>query len=194
MQKFGIMGGTFDPIHNGHLMIAKAALEEYQLDKIFFIPAAHPPHKTNITPALDRLTMVQIATATNPSFEVLDIELKRQGPSYTVDTLKELHRIHPLANFYFIIGADCLETLHTWNRIDEIIHLCTFLVSKRPHYISTNSNVATIFPQLRLEFLQTPELEISSTAIRTKIQQGVSTDKIMPSAVRNYINKQKLYL
>ncbi len=197
MQKIGIMGGTFDPIHFGHLMTAEAVRDEFHLDKVIFIPAASPPHKLNfkLTSPLHRYNMTLLATASNPYFHVSDIELKRTGPSYTLDTIKELSNIYPQAELYFIIGADAVQGLPTWHRVDELLQLCQFIAATRqgcyPDVDAIKKHFGTAGQ--RIHRLNTPELEISSTNIRKRLQRGYSIRYILPEAVCNYIEKEHLY-
>ncbi len=196
MKKIGIMGGTFDPIHVGHLMIAEAVWDEYKLDKVLFIPAANPPHKHSVTTsARHRFNMTLLATCSNPHFEVSSIEMERSGPSYTIDTIKELKKIYGEdTEFFFIVGADCINELPTWYKIDELLSICKFIATKRPSY---KLDLQTIQPQLNnlnITLLQTPELEISSTDIRQRIKKGYSIQYITTEQVQQYIRKEELYL
>ena len=129
-KRVGIFGGTFDPIHMGHLIVAETIMDEFHLDKVVFIPAAVPPHKLDkqISPAKHRYMMTMLATCSNPRFQVSDMEMHRQGPSYSRDTLAQLIEEHGRdTEFYFIVGADSVENLHTWNRIDELLTMCHFI-------------------------------------------------------------------
>ena len=196
MKKIGIMGGTFDPIHVGHLMIAEAVWDEYKLDKVLFIPAANPPHKNSVTTsARHRFNMTLLATCSNPHFEVSSIEMERSGPSYTIDTIKELKKIYGEdTEFFFIVGADCINELPTWYKIDELLSICKFIATKRPSY---KLDLQTIQPQLNnlnITLLQTPELEISSTDIRQRIKKGYSIQYITTEQVQQYIRKEELHL
>ncbi len=196
MKKIGIMGGTFDPIHVGHLMIAEAVWDEYKLDKILFVPCANPPHKNNVlTSAKHRFNMTLLATCSNPHFEVSAIEIERTGPSYTVDTIKELKRIYgDDTELYFIIGADCIQELPTWHKIDELLKLCQFIATRRPSYTTDLDIIANEFSDYNIKVLETPELEISSTDIRQRIKKGYSIQYITTEQVQQYIRKEELYL
>ena len=196
MKKIGIMGGTFDPIHVGHLMIAEAVWDEYKLEKVLFIPSANPPHKPDVmTSARHRFNMTLLATCSNPHFEVSSIEMDRTGPSYTIDTIKALKKIYgDDTDFYFIIGADCIHELPSWHKIDELLKICKFIATKRPSYKLDLSIIAKEFSDYNIQLLETPELEISSTDIRQRIKKGYSIQYITTEQVQQYIRKEELYL
>lgn len=199
-QKIGIMGGTFDPIHIGHLVTAEAVRNEYGLDKVLFIPAANPPHKQNqkVTPAIHRYIMTAMATYSNPYFHVSSIELDRPGPSYTIDTIYELiDKFGPQTEIYFITGADAIQEIPTWDRIEELLGVCQFIAATRPGCVPSVDNIKEYFGELgkdRIHRLNTPELEISSTDIRARIKKSYSIKYIVPESVENYIIKEGLYL
>ena len=198
-KKVGILGGTFDPIHVGHLMTAEAVRDEYHLDKVIFIPAAVPPHKQNqdVTEAMHRYVMTVLATCSNPNFEVSDIEMNRPGPSYTIDTIRELlERFGEDTEFYFITGADAIQEIHTWDRIEELLEMCHFIGASRQGCLPDGNQIKASFGELgkrKIHRLETPELEISSTDIRNRIKKGYSIKYIVPTAVEQYIYKQGLY-
>lgn len=198
-QRIGIMGGTFDPIHIGHLVTAEAVRNEYGLDKVLFIPAATPPHKQNqkVTPAIHRYIMTAMATYSNPHFHVSSIELDRPGPSYTIDTIYELiDKFGPQVEIYFITGADAIQEIPTWDRIEELLGLCQFIAATRQGCVPSVDNIKEHFGELggrRIHRLNTPELEISSTDIRSRIKKGFSIKYIVPESVENYILKEGLY-
>lgn len=196
MKKIGIMGGTFDPIHVGHLMIAEAVWDEYNLEKVIFIPSANPPHKHDVlTSAKHRFNMTLLATCSNPHFEVSTIEMDRVGPSYTIDTIKALKKMYgDDTDFYFIIGADCIHELPTWHKIDELLKICKFIATKRPSYEFDLSIIEKEFSDYNIQLLKTPELEISSTDIRQRIKKGYSIQYITTEQVQQYIRKEELYL
>ena len=199
-RKIGLMGGTFDPVHHGHLLMAEAVREQYGLDKVLFIPAAQPPHKQGrkVAPAYMRLLMTEMAVCDNPYFEVSQIELHREGPSYSVDTLRELRSLHGSeTEFYFITGADAVNELATWHEPEELLRLCHFIAA-------TRQGCALNLPRLRRELgervvreriheLSTPELEISSTNIRARIRVGLSIKYLVPGTVEAFIYKEGLY-
>ena len=198
-KRVGIFGGTFDPIHMGHLIVAETIMDEFHLDKVVFIPAAVPPHKLDrqISPAKHRYMMTMLATCSNPRFQVSDMEMHRQGPSYSRDTLAQLLKEHGRdTEFYFIVGADSVENLHTWNRIDELLTMCHFIGASRPGCMPDMEKIAQRFGSLaeKIHCLETPELEISSTEIRHRVGQKRTIRYIVPETVEQYIYKEKLYL
>lgn len=198
-KRVGIMGGTFDPIHVGHLMIAEAVRDEYQLDKVLFIPAAIPPHKQekSVTTASHRYIMTKLATFSNPYFEVSDIEMHRPGPSYTIDTIYELTQLYGAGTeLFFITGADTLQELHTWNRIEKLLEMCHFIGASRKGCLPDIAQIKASFGELgekKIHRLETLELEISSTDIRHRIKNGQSIKYIVPEQVEQYIYKEGLY-
>ena len=200
MHRVGVMGGTFDPIHIGHLVTAEAVRLEYNLEKVIFIPASQPPHKqgSTVTPAFHRYIMTVMATYSNPFFFVSDMELNRPGPSYTIDTMKSLiSQYGGQAEFYFITGVDAVQDLATWHNVEELLNLCHFVAATRPGCKDTIENVINYFGTKgheRIHRLATPELEISSTDIREKVRRGLSIKYIVPESVENYILKENLYL
>lgn len=197
--KVGIMGGTFDPIHIGHLVTAEAVRIEYNLAKVLFIPAGNPPHKQQsiITPAIHRYIMTVMATYSNSHFFVSGIELERSGPSYTIDTVKTLIDCYGTSTeFYFITGADAVKDLSTWRDIDDLLDLCYFVAATRPGCINYIDQVIKQFGdkgRRSIQRLATPELEISSTDIRERVKKGRSIKYIVPKSVENYIYKEGLY-
>lgn len=198
-RKIGIMGGTFDPIHIGHLVTAEAVRMEYHLDKVLFIPAASPPHKQNIQVALavHRYRMTVMATESNSHFAVSPIELERPGLSYTIDTLHTLiEQYGKNTEFYFITGADAVLELPTWKNIDQLLEMCYFIAATRPGCSCSIDSVIQTFGikgRERIQRLPTPELAISSTDIRERVRSGRSIKYIVPECVENYILKEGLY-
>ncbi len=194
----GILGGTFDPIHLGHLHMAEAVYNSMKLEKIVFIPAFVPPHKIgwDYAPAQDRFAMTSLAVKEYPHFAVSDMELRRNGVSYTIDTLRELRALHPDEQLYFIIGADSVVQLHTWNSIYEMLDLATFVAAGRPGYAGVRDEVVRNLgaeAAAKIILLHTPEYDISSTAIRSKIRENASLDGLVPQAVEKYIYEHSLY-
>jgi nicotinate-nucleotide adenylyltransferase len=198
-RKIGIMGGTFDPIHVGHLVTAEAVRIEFGLDNVLFIPAGSPPHKdhSQVSPALHRYIMTAMATYSNPYFYVSAIELERPGPSYTIDTIRALAQQYgPQTELYFITGADAVGDLPTWNDIDKLLDLCQFVATTRPGHQSALDSVISFFGRKgeeRIHRVTTPELEISATDIRERVKRGRSIKYIVPESVENYILKEGLY-
>jgi len=213
-MKTGIMGGTFNPIHYGHLKCAEELLATCNLDRIIFIPAAQPPHKdnSNINPFDQRLAMVKRATTPYPQFEVSDIEGQRDGNSYSVDTLNMLHQHYPDDQFYFLVGMDSLNSIHTWHKYPQLFELCHLVVARRPGVTMPASNSAlpvAIRQQFcydselnsfchssghRLIFLEQTFLDISSTQIRACVANKQSIDELVPATVAEYITSHNLYV
>ncbi|MGA2222364.1 MAG: nicotinate-nucleotide adenylyltransferase [Verrucomicrobiia bacterium] len=198
-RKIGILGGTFNPIHIGHLIIAQDAMEQFGLDCVKFIPSATPPHKKyegNAT-AAQRLAMVRLAIRGNARFEADDIEIRRGGTSYSVDTLTSLRRRDPQAQFYFIIGADSLQELHRWREVGRLVRLCTFVIVVRPGFeprrvVDPKLDAATR-RRLRQHVLRGHACDIASRDIRARVARGESIRYLVPDAVLQYINRHKLY-
>lgn len=199
-MKIGIMGGTFDPIHLGHLATAEAVREIFSLDEILFIPAARPPHKLSrhITDEHRRLEMTRLATLSNKFFRVSDMELKRTGPSYTLDTMNELHETFGRSTeLFFIIGADSLIDLKKWHAARELVAGCHFIATTRRGVDVDFSAVESFFGSAATEHIHrvtTPGLEISSTDIREKVRLGRSIKYLVPEIVEEYILQEELYL
>jgi len=199
LVRLGIAGGTFDPIHIGHLIIAEVARQECHLDKVLFIPTGIPPHKTSyaVTPAVHRYEMVRIAIMDNPYFEISDIEVKREGFTYTVDTLRELRGIYPgNAEFFFIIGSDTLPEIKGWREASQVVKYCHFVVYSRPGYDVVEREARLLRESMGASIytVQGPLLDISSTDIRDRIKQGKSIRYLVPPAVEEYIYKNRLYM
>ena len=198
-MKIGIMGGTFDPIHLGHLATAEAVRENFSLDEILFIPAARPPHKLGrlVTDENHRLQMTILATQSNKFFKVSDMELRRTGLSYTLDTMNELHKIFGRSTeLFFIIGADSLADLSKWHAARELVEKCHFIATTRQGVDVNFSAVEEFFGAAAREHIHrvtTPGLEISSTDIREKIRLGRSIKYLVPEVVEEYILRTKLY-
>lgn len=201
-MKIGIMGGTFDPIHNGHLIIAQEVAYKLNLEKVLFIPAADPPHKQRqqVEPVAHRLEMVRLAVAGNPCFELSRIEIERGGLSYTVDTLEELHRHYATTKqaveFYFIIGADAAADLLKWQRPERLVELTRLAAVGRPGYVLPLDELIAAMPQLkdRIELVIAPLIEIAATEIRERICKGAPVKYLLPAAVEEYIVRNKLYI
>lgn len=189
MSKVGILGGTFDPPHYGHLIIAEEAMEQCCLDEVWFLPSAIPPHKTDAEITLEeyRINMVKKAIDKNNRFSLSLLEFERQGPSYTIDTMKELIKRYPGISFYFIIGADMVDYLHKWEKIDELVRLVTFIGIKRPGYKFESPY------QKDLIELDIPQFDISSSRLRQRFKDGKNTRYYLPEEVRKYIEENHLY-
>lgn len=198
-MKLGIMGGTFDPIHYGHLAMAESAREIFKLEEVLFIPSARPPHKVGrqIASEAHRLMMTFLATKSNPYFNVSPMEMLRDGFSYTLDTINELHRkFGDSTELFFIIGSDALADLSTWHNSKELVGKAHFLTATRPCTSLNFDSLVDFFGDVALSHIHqfdTPGLDISSTVIRDKIKAGKSVKYLLPEAVENYINNERLY-
>ena len=188
-MKIGILGGTFNPIHNGHLILADEVRQKLKLDKIFFIPVNIPAHKEekDLLPANERLKMVRLALKNNPYFEALDIEIRREGRSYTIDTLRQLHKEYPQADkFVFIVGSDSLNYLNNWKDIAEVMKLAKFVAAARPGY--PLKNIPKNILPLAIE-----SIDVSGFRLRQRLKAGESVRYYLPEGVRKYIEKKGLY-
>jgi len=193
-----VFAGTFNPIHNAHLIIAEYVRESLNAQKIVFIPSFIPPHKNNFTAdARHRYNMVNQAIKDNPYFEISDIEIRLGGKSYTYNTICELYRQYDELDgkINFIIGADALSNLENWYKPDELVKMINFIVISRPK----SKKVIEIINNIRLEgfnykFIEAPEIEISSSCVRERMLQGKSLKYLIPEPVEKYINQNGLYL
>jgi len=190
----GFLGGGFDPVHNGHLSIAHDAIAALALQRVYFVPAAHSPLKDDAphASAADRLEMLRLATAGEPAFGVLDWELQRPPPSYTVDTARMLAQRFPDARRFWIIGADQAAALDRWHRIDELARLIEFIVLARPGHPAPHVPPG-IAPGLRWHACPTRLSEASSTEVRARLQQGKPIDFLVPQNVNAFIQQRHLY-
>ncbi|MFD1038549.1 nicotinate-nucleotide adenylyltransferase [Virgibacillus byunsanensis] len=186
MMRVGILGGTFDPPHIGHLIIAEEVRIALSLDEVWFIPSNEPPHKDKATiVANERFAMLQVAIENNSAFNVNSIEMDRLGKSYTFDTMKLLREKHPGIEFYFIIGADMVEFLPRWQNISDLVQMVTFVGVERPGY-----RLETDFPVKQVEI---PSIEISSTVLRERLRNNQSVKYLIPQSVEAYIKEKQLY-
>lgn len=200
-MRLGIFGGTFDPIHLGHLILAEHCREACRLDRVLFIPAGQPPHKSDrqITPGKLRLEMVELAIAGHAAFAASSIELDREGPSYSVDTLAALSLEHSGAELFFLIGSDSLLDLASWHQPARIATLATVVVATRPGATRLNLEPlrAVLGPhaveQLVQHFVEIPLIQISSSSIRTRVSAGHSIRYLVPRAVECFIETHGLY-
>lgn len=195
----GIIGGTFNPIHNGHLLAAEYARCELKLEKVIFMPAARPPHKEgpDILDGGIRLKMIELAIEGNPDFAVSSLELIRPGPSYTVDTLNHYRVHYPGKNIYFIMGADSLLLFNTWKDVDVLAEKGRFVVVTRPGYrFEWDKEPLASLPDILREhsvFLEIPGIDISSSDIRKRVREGKSIRYMLPDKVESYIRELGLY-
>jgi nicotinate-nucleotide adenylyltransferase len=191
MQRLGLFGGSFDPIHLGHLLVAQAAREELQLSRLFFIPAAQSPFKPDRAPSppKERLRLLRLALAGKEWCEVDDQEIKRGGISYTIDTVRDYSRRFPKAEIFYLIGADNVPSLPKWREAAELARLAQFAAIPRP------GETATSFPKpFRGQMLHGFECAISSSAIRKRVHDGLPVDHLVPPAVAEAIHNNRLYL
>lgn len=196
-RQVAIMGGTFNPIHHGHLIMADRALDQFHLDQVLWIPAGDPPHKV-IAPgasSADRLEMVRRAIADHPQFVCSDREIRRQGRSYTVKTLEELVAEEPETRWHWMIGVDALADLPSWFEVDRVVQLCDWIVAPRVGPQEAAQVIAEVSQQLPIhaQILAAPIIEISSTLIRQQVWQGGSIRYLVPPAVETYIWDHQLY-
>ena len=194
--RIGIMGGTFDPIHCGHLIVAETAREQHALDQVIFIPTGNPPHKTQGPSASGehRYVMTQLATADHAMFRVSRMEMERPGFSYTYDTLIALEEQYPRATFYVIVGADELLELSTWHCIEKLIKECCFIAAKRPGYdLRPLEELLSAEFSHKILFLSIPAMDISATDIRRRLGKNESIKYLVPKDVEAYIQKNHLY-
>jgi nicotinate-nucleotide adenylyltransferase len=197
--KIGIFGGTFDPIHSGHMAVARAALRRFRLDRIYFVPSGQPPHKPDRQPTafLHRYTMVALACAGEPRFAPSLLEagpdLDGRQRSYSIDTLRRMRRQYPRARLCFILGADQFLTLPTWKEYRKLTKLCEFIVASRPSFRLSARDAARIAPATPVHRLTTVQASVSSTAIRRRAQQGDSLRGAVPPTVEDYIRSVGLY-
>lgn len=188
------MGGTFDPIHHGHLVAASEVQDTYDLDEVVFVPTGEPWQKSGreVSKAEDRYLMTVIATAANPRFSVSRVDIDRDGPTYTVDTLRDLNAAMPDADLYFITGADALAGIFGWRGAERLFELAHFVGCTRPGYEMDASALAAI-PSDRVAMVEIPALAISSTACRQRQRDGRPVWYLVPDGVVQYITKHHLY-
>jgi len=198
-SRLGIMGGTFDPIHYGHLVAAEGARYEFNLEKVIFVPAGRPPHKLNykITDPWQRFTMTSLAVQSNPFFEVLPLEVERPGPSYAIDTVREIIRLYPGMEVYFITGADAVSEILTWKNTEQLLSICHFIAATRPGYRMDDmwEKLKRLPGELkdRIHCMEVPALAISSSDIRQRLRDGRPIKYLLPEPVEEYIIKNKIY-
>jgi len=200
-KRLGIYGGSFDPVHTGHLVIAEMACQECKLDKVLFIPAGSPPHKTNrkLAPPEERYDMVRLAIEGNPFFEASTIEIRREGRSFTIDTLKSLREIYSSDwEFWLIIGMDSLMEIRAWRDSFQIMQMCKLAVYPRSGYLIDRcyKEAESLKRETGVEivFISGPIIEISSSDIRKRIEAGKSIRYLVPESVHNYIQEHSLYM
>ncbi|MBE5865996.1 MAG: nicotinate-nucleotide adenylyltransferase [Lachnospiraceae bacterium] len=202
MSKIGIMGGSFNPIHFGHLMLAECAREEFRLDEVWFVPTGYSYMKQNDSEgkgplAVERLEMTRLATEGNSYFQCLDIEVQRKGNTYTYETLQELKSKYPENNFYFIFGADCLYGIEHWKEPEQIFNSCEIVAALRTDFVEedmqTKINELQEKYNARIHFLPFREIALSSTDIRERVRKGKSIHYMVPESVIFYIEEKGFY-
>ena len=187
-MKIGILGGTFNPIHYGHLILGEQVLGQLKLDRVIYVPTFMPPHKSSkdVIAASDRLKMVELAVGENPNFKVSAIEIRRKGKSYTVDTLREIKKEYPSAGLFFICGSDLVSEIPTWKNVGEIYKMARFVLAKRPGFGKRLSGKAFLK-------INVAQVDISSSLIRDLVREGRSIRYLTPDSVVRYIGKHGLY-
>ena len=196
-RKLGVLGGTFDPVHLGHLIIAEEAADRLGLDVVVFVPARDPWRKerSDIASAADRMAMVRLATRDNPRFRVSEVDLKREGPSYSVDTLDDLREQEDDAQLYFLVGYDTLMDIPHWREPKRLMNLAHLVTVVRPGYAIDFEVLERVMPGVRhnVTLLEIPEVGISSTEVRRRIAAGKSVRYWVPEPVAEYIRQRGLY-
>lgn len=197
--RLAVLGGTFDPVHYGHLIAAEHARAEVGIDKVIFIPAGAPPHKNvlGVTEGEHRCRMLELAIADNPAFETSPLEVRRPGFSYSIDTMRSLQSVFPDSVIYFIMGADALLTIDTWKDYLQLAALCRFIVVTRPGFVIQRKHpVLAALPEgwwQNMKQVEIPALDISSTDIRSRVARGKTIKYLLPSQVEQYILQNNLY-
>lgn len=193
--RLGVMGGTFDPIHHGHLVLASEVQARFNLDEVVFVPTGEPWQKAakKVSPAEDRYLMTVIATASNNKFTVSRVDIDRPGATYTVDTLRDLKRLRgPNTELFFITGGDALRSILTWHGADELFDLAHFVGASRPGVSLGASDIAHL-PADRVTLIEVPALAISSTDCRNRVAEGLPIWYLVPDGIVQYIQKRGLY-
>jgi len=189
--RLGVMGGTFDPIHHGHLVAASEVQSRFELDEVAFVPSGRPWQKAErtVSPAEHRYLMTVIATASNPRFWVSRVDIDRSGPTYAIDTLRDVRALRPDAELYFITGADALEQILSWKDADELFELAHFVGVTRPGYTLSDAHL----PEDAVSLVEVPAMAISSSACRQRVAAGQPVWYLVPDGVVQYIAKHRLY-
>ena len=199
MKKVGIMGGTFNPVHQGHLILAENAFEQVSLDEVLFMPSKNPPHKSKkeILSQEHRCNMVKLAIRNNPHFNLSMVEIEREGTTYTADTLTLLTKEHPDSQYYFIVGADSLFMMQDWMEPQTVFNHCIILVARRDHMnvdeLERQSSYLKETYGARIILLDMPTIDISSNLIRDRLSQNKTVRYYVPEDVITYITKNNLY-
>jgi nicotinate-nucleotide adenylyltransferase len=194
-RRVGVMGGTFDPIHHGHLVAAEEARWQFDLDRVVFVPTGRPWQKPDgVSPAEDRYRMTVLATASNPAFSVSRLEVDHQGPTYTVDTLRRLRAAQPDgARLFFITGADAVLQILTWKEPDQVLALAEFIAATRPGFDLARLVAKVPGAAGRVHPMEIPALAISSSDLRARVARGAPVQYLVPDGVARYIHDHALY-
>nr|WP_033196666.1 nicotinate-nucleotide adenylyltransferase [Agromyces italicus] len=187
--RVGVMGGTFDPIHHGHLVAASEVAQSLDLDEVVFVPTGQPSYKSVVTTAEHRYLMTVIATASNPRFTVSRVDIDRPKATFTIDTLRDIRRERPDADLFFITGADAIAQILSWKDVDELWELAHFVAVSRPGHVLS----VTGLPEQDVSLLEVPALAISSTDCRSRVRRGFPVWYLVPDGVVQYISKHHLY-
>jgi nicotinate-nucleotide adenylyltransferase len=190
-RRIGVMGGTFDPVHHGHLVAASEVASRFALDEVVFVPTGEPWQKSErvVSPAEDRYLMTVIATASNPRFTVSRADIDRDGPTYTIDTLTEMHDAYPGAQLFFITGADALQQILSWHEVQRLFEFAHFIGVTRPGYRLDGEHL----PRGSVTLVEVPAMAISSTDCRARVAHGEPVWYLVPDGVVQYITKSGLY-
>jgi len=187
--RVGVMGGTFDPIHHGHLVAASEVAQSFELDEVIFVPTGESWQKGPVSPSEHRYLMTVVATASNPQFTTSRVDIDRGGPTYTIDTLRDIHAERPDAELFFITGADAIAQILSWHNVSELWELAHFVAVSRPgHELSVSG-----LPTADVSLLEVPALAISSTDCRSRVSRGYPVWYLVPDGVVQYISKHHLY-
>ncbi len=198
-RRIGVLGGTFDPVHNGHLAIAETARAQCDLSEVVFVPAPRPWQKTDhaLTPIDHRVAMLRLATNVRPYFRLSEVDINRPGPTYTIDTIADLRQeLDQPAEFYFILGWDSLESLPSWKEASQLVHICYLVAAPRPHYPRPDlARLETAIPGIsaRLIFMRGPRVNVSASEIRERVLRGEPIHGMVPVPVERYIIENRLY-
>ncbi len=194
-MRIGLYGGTFDPVHLAHLVLAEQCREQLALDEVWFIPAASPPHKSGaaITDAKHRVAMLELAIAGHASFKLSRLELERTGPSYTVETLREVRQTHPAVEFFLLLGGDSIRDFTTWREPREIAQLATLVAVNRGTAELTDIPADIVAPDAR-RVVEMPAIDISASDLRQRVTTGRGIRYLVPRAVEQYILENGLYV
>ncbi len=196
-----LFGGSFNPIHNGHLIVARAVAERLGVSRLVFVPSPSPPHKTGtmLAEASDRLAMVRLAIAGEPLFDCSDVETRRSGPSYTILTVEDFRTTRADRDLFWLIGADSLAELHSWHRVADLVDACRIVTAARPGFeVPDLSGLDRVLQpeqvrRLEADILPTPRIDISATEIRRRVREGRSIRYLVPEPVADYIARHELY-